>query len=332
VDLGGRFLGLPLAHPFIAGASPLGLTLEGVKRLEDGGAAAIVLPSLFEEQITLAEHGRVHRMDPTDAQFAPALRDFPPADAYTLDPDAYLEHVRRARSAVGVPIIGSLNGTTPEGWLRFAAKIQDAGADALEINIYDLIADPRRSSFAVETDLQTVVKDLTRSLRIPVAVKLSPYFTALGHLARRLDAAGAAGLVLFNRFYLPDIDPDTITIAPRVELSGSAELRLRLMWVAMLYGRIDGSLAVTGGVATPLDGVKALLAGADAVQVVSAILRSGPTCFRDLVDGLTQWMNAKHVSNVADVRGRLSVAAGVDVDRWQRAHYLRTLQSWTTGA
>jgi len=330
--LAGRFLGLPLAHPFIAGASPLGLTLDGVKRLEDGGAAAIVLPSLFEEQVTLFEQGRVHQMDPDSTEFAAALRDFPTGEAYALDPEAYLAHVRRAKNAVSVPIIASLNGTTPEGWLRFAMKIQAAGADALEINIYDVVADPRRSSFAVEMDLESVVKNLAGTLRIPVAVKLSPYFTALGHLAHRLDAAGAAGLVLFNRFYEPDIDTDTITISPRVDLSTSAELRLRLMWTAMLHGRLHGSLAVTGGVATAIDGVKALLAGADAVQVVSASLRNGPTCFRTLVDELTRWMDAKRVSTLAGVRGRLSVAAGVDLDRWQRAFYIRTLQSWPTRA
>jgi dihydroorotate dehydrogenase (fumarate) len=329
VNLKVSYLGLPLDHPFVAGASPLGLSLDGVKRLEDGGAAAIVLPSLFEEQITLAQHGRVHHMDVEGGEFAAALRDFPPREAYALAPEAYLEHVQRAKRAVRVPIIASLNGTTAEAWLRFANKIEAAGADALEINIYDVLADARRSALTAETDLVTIVKQLVRSLRIPVAVKLSPYFTALGHLAHQLDAAGASGLVLFNRFYEPDIDVDTMTIAPRVELSTSAELRLRLMWLAVLHRRVRSSLAVTGGVATAADGVKALLAGADAVQVVSAVLRHGPAYFRTLRDGLAQWMESKGVEAVADVRGRLTVAAGVDLDRWQRAHYIRTLQSWT---
>jgi dihydroorotate dehydrogenase (fumarate) len=329
VNLAVSYLGLPLDHPFVAGASPLGGSLDGVKRLEDGGAAAIVLPSLFEEQITLAQHGRVHHMDVEGGEFAAALRDFPPGEAYALGPDAYLAHIRRAKSAVRVPVIASLNGTSAEAWLRFALEIEAAGADALEINIYDVAADRRRSGSAVETDLETIVRQLTRTLHLPVAMKLSPYYTALGHLAHRLDAAGAAGLVLFNRFYEPDIDADTMTIAPRVELSSSAELRLRLMWVAMLRGGLSASLAISGGVATAADGVKALLAGADAVQVVSALLRHGPSYFRTLRDGLTQWMDAKRVGTLADLRGRLSVAAGVDLDAWQRAHYIRTLQSWT---
>jgi dihydroorotate dehydrogenase (fumarate) len=328
MDLATSYLGLSLAHPFMAGASPLSATLDGVRRLEDGGAAAIVLPSLFEEQITLAEHGVVHHMDPYEPEFAAALAHFPPGQSYGSDPDEYLDQLRRAKQAVRVPVIASLNGMTPETWLRFATKIQQAGADALELNMYAIAADPLRSSPTIEKDLETVVSELRGSLRIPLSVKLLPFFTALGHLAARLDAAGANGLVLFNRYYEPDIDTHGLTMTPRLELSTSAELPLRLMWLAVLRRRVRASLAAAGGVETASDAVKMLLAGADVVQVVSTILRHGRTQFGTLRDGLTHWMESKNISSVEDVRGRLSLDANVDVDQWQRAQYIRTLQSW----
>jgi dihydroorotate dehydrogenase (fumarate) len=328
MNLATPYLGLSLAHPFMAGASPLSATLDGVKRLEDGGAAAIVLPSLFEEQITLAEHGVVHHMDPYEPEFAPALAHFPTARSYASDPDGYLEHLRRTKQAVRVPVIASLNGMTPETWLRFATKIQEAGADALELNMYAIAADPRRSSPTIEKDLETVVTNLRGSLRIPLAVKLLPFFTALGHLTARLDVAGANGFVLFNRYYEPDIDTQGLTITPRVELSTSAELPLRLMWLAVLRKRVRASLAAAGGVETTSDAIKTLLAGADAVQVVSTILRHGRAQFATLREGLTHWMESKNFSSVEDIRGRLSLDANVDVDQWQRAQYIRTLQSW----
>jgi dihydroorotate dehydrogenase (fumarate) len=328
MDLATQYLGLHLAHPFMAGASPMSATLDGVRRLEDAGAAAIVLPSLFEEQITLAEHGVVHHMDPYEPEFAAALAQFPPARAYASDPDGYLEQLRHAKQAVRVPVLASLNGMTPEMWLRFATKIQEAGADALELNMYALAADPQRSSPTIEKDLESVVTELHRNLRIPLAVKLLPFFTALGHLAARLDGAGANGLVLFNRYYEPDIDTKTLTMTPRIEVSTSAELPLRLMWIAMLRRRVRASLAAAGGVETADDAVKAMLAGADVVQVVSTILRHGRAQFGILRDGLTHWMESKNLSSVQEFRGRLSLDAKVNLDQWQRAQYIRTLQSW----
>jgi len=329
MNLTTTYLGLTLAHPFVAGASPLARSVDHAKRLEDGGAAAIVLHSLFEEQITLRDTGRVHQMDPDDARFAAVLAAYPAEDAYALDPDRYLDHVRRVKDAVAIPVIGSLNGVTRQTWLTIATEIAQAGADALELNIYEVAADPDDSAAAIERRLHDVVKTLKSLLQIPVAVKLSPYFTAFGQLARQLDEARADGLVIFNRFYQPDIDLTTLTAAPRVELSTSAELLLRLRWIAALRGRVRASLALTGGVATPDDGIKAILAGADVVQMVSAVLRNGPGFFKVMRKGLIGWMKAHEFATIDQVRGNVPFgAAGDDAASLARAGYLRTLQSW----
>lgn len=328
MNLTTTYLGLRLAHPFIAGASPLARDVDHARRLEDGGAAAIVLHSLFEEQITLRDTGRVGDMAPEDAQFAAVLAAYPGADSYLLDPDRYLEHVRQVKDAVAIPVIGSLNGITRQAWLKTAEDIADAGADALELNMYEVAAAADDSGLAIEQRIRDVTADLKRTLAIPVAIKLSPYFTAFGHVARMLDTARADGLVLFNRFYQPDIDIVTLTASPRVELSTSAELLLRLRWVGALHGRIKASLAVSGGVATPDDGIKALLAGADAVHIVSAALRQGPGVFEDMRRGLVAWMTAHDLGAIAEVRGRVRFEEGRDVDAFARAGYLHTLQGW----
>jgi len=328
MNLSTTYMGLTLANPFVAGASPLSGNLDMAKRLEDGGAAAIVLPSLFEEQITLSETASIHHMDPHEKEFAAALASFPTADQFALAPDAYLEHVHRTRKAVGVPVIASLNGMTAESWALFARQIQDAGADALELNIYQVTTDVMQSSLAVEENIRRIVRALKQVLTIPVAVKLGPFFTAFGEFAHSLDRAGADGIVLFNRFYQPDIDIQSLTVAPHLELSTSAELLLRLRWLAILHGRVRCALAVTGGIATSVDGIKALLAGADVVQVVSAALRRGPSVFSAMCDGLSRWMDANQMHSLDDVRGRLSVAANTDAGLFERGSYLRTLQSW----
>jgi len=329
MDLSTTYLGLTLAHPFMAGASPLADNLDTARRLEDAGSAAIVLHSLFEEQITMESRGEIRHRDPHDAQFAAALAHYPPPAEYALTPEGYLNYVRRLKDAVRVPVFASLNGTTNEAWLRFATAIQQAGADALEINLYDIVSDPARSAMSVETELRDLVLELKRALKIPIAMKLSPYFTALGNLARRLDEAGADGLVLFNRFYQPDIDLTTLTIAPRLELSTPAELRLRLQWTALLHGRVKASLAITGGVSTPVDGVKAVLAGADAVQLVSALLRHGPQHLTVMRDGLASFMEQHQFATLGAVKGRVSFAEAEDPGAFQRANYIRTLQAWT---
>jgi len=326
VNLSTNYLGLALAHPFMVGASPLADHLDTVKRLEDGGAAAIVLHSLFEEQISLAESGRIHQMDPFETQFAEALSGFPLPERYALSPEAYLEHLRQVKAAVRIPVIASLNGMTDEPWLNFATSIQQAGADALELNMYEVATEPGQSAAAIEKRMRDVVVQLKRQLTIPIAVKLSPFFTAFGDVAHQLEAAGADGLVLFNRFYQPDIDIATMIAIPRLELSTNAELLLRLRWVAILHTRLRCSLAITGGVAAPGDGIKALLAGAHAVQMVSAILRHGPAYFTAMRDGLVHWMESKELSSIDEVRGRVVGQAGDSI--LERANYIRTLQSW----
>ncbi len=329
MDLSTTYLGLTLAHPFMAGASPLADHLDTARRLEDGGASALVLHSLFEEQLTWAEHGEIQHRDPLDAQFASALAAFPPPDAYTLTPEGYLDHLRRVREAVHIPVMASLNGTTSEAWIRFAVELQDAGAQALEVNIYDIVSDPTRSALSIETDLRNLVLELKRALHVPVAFKLSPYFTALGNVAHRLDDAGVDGLILFNRFYQPDINLETLTIEPRLELSTPDELRLRLQWTALLHGRIRASIGLTGGVMRPEEGIKAVLAGSDAVQMVSAILRNGTDYFGVMRDGLAAFLQEHGATSVGAMKGSVSFAAAEDPAAFQRATYIRTLQSWS---
>ena len=327
-DTGTSYLGLHLPHPFIAGASPFGYHLDSVKRLEDAGCAAVVLHSLFEEQITVAEHGRIGNMEVLESQFAEPVAYFPGAQDYAFTPDAYAEHIVRVKQAVRMPVIASLNGRTAEAWLRFATIIEQAGADALELNMYDVITDLDVPGLAIEHRLAGVVRELKRVLKIPIAVKLSPFFTAIGNVARQLDQAGADALVLFNRFYQPDIDIKTMQPVPRVELSTSAELLLRLRWLAILYGRVRPSLAVTGGVATPNDGIKSILAGADVVQMVSSLLRHGPAFVAAMRHGLERWMEWNTMTRLGDMRGRSSLERTAERDAFERANYIRTLQSW----
>ena len=302
--------------------------LDAVRRLEDGGCAALVMHSLFEEQITLADRGEIHHRDPLDPEFAAALASFPAPADYHFQPSGHLEHLHLVKQAVKVPVIGSLNGTTSEGWLRYARLLQEAGADAIEVNVYSVMADLDTPGLAVETGVRDLVTELKRSLRIPLAVKLSPFFSAFGNFAMQLDAAGADALVIFNRFYQPDIDVREMTAAPHLELSHSPELRLRLRWLALLHGRLRGSLALTGGVETPTDGIKGILAGAHAIQMVSAILRHGPSYFSAMRDGLAHWMEQQEITVVDDMRGRVSLQQVPDAGAFERANYLRTLHSW----
>jgi len=328
MNLSTPMMGLRLAHPFVAGASPLGRELDNVKRLEDGGAAAIVLPSMFEEQVTMAEEGRIHHHDVYDARGAVTLKEFPSTAEYAFTPDEYAEHVARVRRAVGVPVIGSLNGTTSESWVMFSRLIEQAGADGLELNLYEVVADPKISGAAVEHQIIRLAAELKQFLRIPVAIQLSPFFASFANVITRLDDAGASGVVLFNRFYQPDIDVEKLQTVIDARLSTSDELRLRLRWLALLHGRVRLSLIVSGGVATPEDGVKAVLAGADAVQVASALLRHGPGYLSMLRDGLCRWMDKHGFATIDEVRGRMSLRDITDPSEYERALYLRTLNSW----
>ena len=327
VDLTTTYLTLRLQHPFVSGASPLPDQVSAARRLEDGGASAIVIRSLFEEQITMAQSGRIGQRDPAEAEFAELLAGFPPTDRYAFGPDEYLEHVRRLKAAIGVPVVASLNGVTATSWLAFARNIEQAGADALELNLYQLVADPVRSSLAVECEIRDIVAMLKRTLRIPLAVKLPIFLTAPAHFAAELDRAGADGLILFNRVYQPVIDIDTMTLRAELQLSTSSELLSRLAWLPILRGRVNASLAVTGGVATPEDGIRAILAGADAVQLVSSIMRHGPGYFAVMRDALARWLASKGFQSVNDARGRIRSGSAAAVELVERAAYLRTLQS-----
>jgi dihydroorotate dehydrogenase (fumarate) len=329
MDTSTSYLGLKLPHPFMAGASPLGYSLDTIKRLEDAGAAAIVLHSLFEEQISLAVEGRVGHRDPLDPEMAALLAAFPPPTDYKHGPDGYANHIVKVKQAVGIPVIASLNGHSGESWLTFARTIQQAGADALEFNYYDVATDITVPAAAVEDHLVSAVSNLTRVLSIPVAVKLTPFYTAFGHVASALDRAGADGLVLFNRFYQSNVDTRTMTLVPQAELSTNAELALRLHWLALLRGRVRPSLAASGGVSTPDDGVKALLAGADVVQLVSAILRHGPGHIAAMRQGLERALEWHHLDSLQLAIGRASFETSPDPAALERAHYIRTLQSWT---
>jgi dihydroorotate dehydrogenase (fumarate) len=323
------YLGLTLEHPFIAGASPFGRHLDGVRRLEDGGCAAVVLHSIFEEQITQNHGGRVRHMPADDETFAETLAEFPAASDYPMGPDEYAEHVARAKKAVQIPVIASMNGSSAESWLRFAKTLEQAGADALELNLYEVVTDLATPGVAVERQLAGIVSDVKRLLTIPVAVKLSPFFSAFGNMARQLDEAGADGLVIFNRFYQPDIDTHHTTVVPHADLSTSAELLLRLRWIAILHGRVRPSLALTGGIETANDGIKAILAGADVVQMVSALLRHGPDHVRTMRRGLERWLEWNKASSVAEVRGKLSLQTTGDPAAFERAHYIKSLHTWT---
>jgi dihydroorotate dehydrogenase (fumarate) len=312
MDLSTRYLGLELAHPFMPGASPLVDDLDMVLRLEDAGASAIVMHSLFEEQI----------LHPDTASYFPE-----PAD-YALAPDRYFEQLLRIKQRVRVPVIASLNGTTAEGWLQYARAIERAGADALELNFYHVATNPLEEAASVEARVIDIVAVLKESITIPVAVKLSPSYTALANLAWRLDRLGADGLVLFNRFYQPDIHPETLEVVPELRLSDSSELLLRLRWLAIISGRVRGSLAASGGIHEPIDAIKAIMAGADAVQIVSALLQRGPGYLSVVREGVQRWGDEHGYLSLERMRGSMSLSRYGDPAAFERGQYLRALQSW----
>jgi dihydroorotate dehydrogenase (fumarate) len=283
---------------------------------------------LFEEQITMDTRQRIHHKDALDREWGDVLVHFPAAGEYRLRPAEYAEHISRVKKAVGVPVFGSLNGTSAEAWLTFARTIEQAGADGLELNLYEVVTDLHQSGAAIEHQLCQVVSDLKQYIKIPIAVKVAPFFAAFGNIAHRLDKAGADAIVLFNRFYQPDIDIETMEPVSRVELSTSTELLLRLRWAAILHGRIRPSVVVTGGVATPQDGIKAVLAGADAVQIVAAILRHGPAHYGAMVAELKSWMERHEVAGLTDMKGRVSLKHSPDPGAFERANYIRALQGW----
>jgi dihydroorotate dehydrogenase (fumarate) len=328
MDLSTKYLGLSLPNPLVVGASPMVDELDTVKRLEDAGCAAIVMHSLFEEQITREQLGTILDMEQHAESFAEALSYFPQPQEYRLGPEAYLEQIRRIKGAVKVPVIASLNGTTPAGWLDYAKLIEQAGADALELNVYYLATHAWESSEAVERRTIDSVKSVKGAVKIPVAVKLSPFFSALSHLAKQLDDVGADGLVLFNRFYQPDIDVEQLEVVPTLRLSDSSELLLRLRWLALLSGRFSGSLAASGGIHTPLDAIKAMMAGAHVVQVVSALLQYGPEYLVKLREGIVAWAEEHEYASISQMHASMSHQNSPNPQALERANYMRILQGW----
>jgi dihydroorotate dehydrogenase (fumarate) len=328
MDLSTRWLGLRLKNPLIVGASPMVDDLGTVRRLEDAGAAAIVLHSLFEEQIVREQLASFHHYEAHEESFAEALSFFPSPADLPLGPDAYLELIRKVKAAVEVPVVASLNGSTAGGWLRYARLMEQAGADALELNVYFLATDLYESAEAVERRTAAMVRTVKEAVSIPVAVKLSPYYTSLACFAQRLASEGADGLVLFNRFYQPDLDVEALEVQRTLRLSDASELPLRLRWLAILSGRVEATLVATGGIHGALDAVKALMAGAHAVQMVSALLKHGPEYLRLVRDELARWMAEHGYESVDSMIGSLSLARCPDPAAYERANYVQILQSW----
>jgi dihydroorotate dehydrogenase (fumarate) len=328
MDLATRYMGLDLKNPLVASASPLNTDVGNIRRLEDYGAAAVVLPSLFEEQIE-AEAARYDRLVSVNADSSPeAASYFPPAGDYAVGPEAYLSLVSRARAAVDIPVIASLNGASDAGWLSYARAIEEAGASGLELNIYFIPADLTLSGADVERRYLEILRHVRATVSIPIAVKLSPYFSAVGNMALALEQAGADALVLFNRFYQPDIDLGQLALMTDLQLSRPNEIRLPLLWLAVLSGRIKASLAATTGVASADEAIKYLLVGADAVMTTSALLRHGVSHMATLLDGLKAWLAAREFSSLGEVRGLMSQQNVKEPLAFERANYIKVLQGW----
>jgi len=328
MNLATRYLGLTLRHPFFPGASPLADDLDTVRKLEDAGAAAIVMRSLFEEQISQEQMAMHQYTDFHRECFAEAASFFPEPEEYRLGPDAYLEQLQQIKRAVDVPVIASLNGATLSGWIEYARHFEKAGADALELNIYVVAAAPGVSSVDLENRTIELVKAVKQMVKIPLAVKLTPYYTSLAHFAGRLESAGADGLVLFNRLFQTEIDVDALEVRRSLRLSQSTELPVRLRWLGILSPQFGGSLAVSGGVHTAADAARAIMTGAHGVQMVSALLSSGPSYLAQVIKDFTNWMEEHEYTSIDQLRGALSLKTCPDPSAYERANYMLLLQSW----
>jgi dihydroorotate dehydrogenase (fumarate) len=327
-DLSTHYLGLHLRNPIVASSSPLSYTLDGIRRLEDAGCGAVVLYSLFEEQINLESELLDHYLTYGTESFSEALSYFPDLGRYHVGPGEYLELIRRAKAAVDIPIIGSLNGVSTGGWIEYARKIQEAGADALELNIYYIPTDPAMTGAAVEEMYLNVVRDVRQTVHIPIAVKISPYFSATANMCYRLVAAGADGLVLFNRFYQPDFDLERLEVVPHLVLSTPFAMRLPLRWIAILYGRLKTDFALTSGVHTYSDVIKAIMAGANVVMMASELLAHGLGRVGEILDEMRHWMEEHEYDSVAQMRGAMSQIHVAEPAAFERANYMKVLSSW----
>ncbi|HEV8537319.1 MAG TPA: dihydroorotate dehydrogenase-like protein [Bacteroidota bacterium] len=327
MNLTTNYLGLKLKNPIVPSAGPLSHTLDTMKRLEDAGAAAIVMYSLFEEQIEHEKEEIEFYLSYGTESFAEALTYFPESGQYNLGPDKYVELLHKAKQALGIPVIGSLNGISVGGWMKYAKSIEQAGADALEVNVYYIPTDPRLTGADVEDRYVEILHTIKQSVAIPVAMKLSPFFSSFAHMANRLVDAGADGLVLFNRFYQPDINLESLDVEPGITLSTSHSMRLPMRWIAILFGRINASLAATSGIHTAGDALKMLMAGADVTMMCSALLKNGAQHITKVLSDMQQWMIDHEYLSVEQMKGSMSHKSVADPAAFERANYMKALQS-----
>jgi dihydroorotate dehydrogenase (fumarate) len=332
MDMKTRYLGLELRNPLISSASPVNLDLDAARRCEDAGAAALVMPSLFEEQILAESHEIDHYLTHGTESYAEALSYFPAQGDYRLGPERYLETLRRLKSSVEIPVIASLNGVSEGGWTAYARHMEEAGADAIELNVYFIPTDPQLSGREVEQLYIDVLTRVKASVKVPVALKLSPFFSNMAEMAARLDAAGADGLVLFNRFYQPDLDLDELVVRPNILLSTPQAMRLPLRWIAILHGRLRASLAATSGIHTATDCLKMMMAGADAVMLASAVYTQGPEVFAELLSGMKSWMVEREYESISQLKGSMSQKSVAEPAAYERALYVRALQRFAGNA
>ncbi len=328
MDLTTTYMGLKLKNPLVPSASPLSKDIGGIKALEDAGASAIVMYSLFEEQIIHDQRALDHFLARTSETHAEALSYFPDQGEYNLGPDDYLEHIHIAKSATDIPIIGSLNGVSAGGWIDYAKKIEQAGADGLELNVYYIPTDPRHSAADIENIYIEDLKLIKSSVSIPVAMKLSPFFSSMANMAQRLDEAGADALVMFNRFYQPDLDLEALEVVPEVYLSQPNEGRVPLRWIAILYGRIKASMAATTGIHGAQDALKMLMAGADVAMMCSALLRHGIPQLTTVLNDMTRWLEDHEYESITQLRGSMSQRNVAEPAAFERANYMKALNNW----
>ena len=328
IDLSAQYLGLKLKNPLIASASPLSERVETVKQMEQAGIGAVVMYSLFEEQIIHESLELDHYLNYGTESFAEALTYLPDTGRYSLGPEKYVDHVKRLKDAVTIPVIGSLNGVSSGGWVQYAKRIEEAGADALELNIYYLPFDPSLTSAGLEENYIQLVKDVRREIKIPLAVKVSPFLTGVANVLKQFADAGADGLVLFNRFYQPDIDLEKMEITPSLVLSTSSELRMPLRWVALLYGQIKADFAITSGVHTSEDVIKSMMAGASAAMMASELLKNGIQRIPEILSGMQLWMETNEYESIAQMKGSMSAQAVRQPGSLRRSNYIKVLNSF----
>jgi dihydroorotate dehydrogenase (fumarate) len=328
MDLSTTYMGLKLKNPLVPSASPLSRDIPNVKVMEDMGAAAVVLESLFEEQIQHEKNEMDHFLSQGTESFAESLSYFPDAEMYNFGPDEYLEHIRQAKEAVDIPVIASLNGVSTGGWTEYARKMQQAGADALELNSYYLATDPQKDSNFIEDNYIEVLKQVKSAVTIPVAFKMSPYFTSLAAMAKRFDEAGADALVLFNRFYQPDIDLENLEVVPNLVLSTSESMRLPLRWIAVLFGKVKASMAATTGIHTAQDVLKMLMVGADVTMLCAVLFQQGMGVMVKILDDMNKWMEEREYDSVKQMKGSMSHKSVAEPAAFERANYMKVLKSY----